>query len=131
VAPRVHKELASANLSHTRNTAEGASALGRVQLIEVQVKDAGNNEPGKEKDLVADMAADAIAYAEAIAGYLAAMFGAGAAGGPVMENKFKDIKPSIVIFDVSRGSSLLFSDADTSDVPVFRPCCRASAVGAV
>ncbi|KAI9637601.1 uncharacterized protein MKK02DRAFT_43527 [Dioszegia hungarica] len=100
VAPRVHKELASANLSHTRNTTDGASALGRVQLVEVQVKDAGTNEPGKPKDLVADMAADAIAYAEAISGYLAALFGEGAPGAPILGDKFKDIKPNMVIFDM-------------------------------
>jgi hypothetical protein len=74
-----------------------------MQLVQVQVEglERRAEEDAQEKGKIAEgMAAKAAAYAQAIAGYLAALFGAPGEGGPDLLNKFQDIKPSIVIHDV-------------------------------
>lgn len=144
VAPRVKAELASSGFAYVyetdlsgKDSVGTSSVLDRIQLIEVQVAPnsdgiAGEPAPPKKGDLVEGLAAGAAPYAAAIAGYFSVLFGnAGGQGGAAdIDNKFKDIVPTCVVYDVSlplvsssaRAPPVKMSAADVElDVPGLCP----------
>jgi hypothetical protein len=96
VDARIQAELASTNLAYVHDGSGRSNVLERMQLVPVSP----NEKSDAPEVLLTDMAAKAELYAQAIGAYFAALFGR-ADGKGMFDNKFKDAKPTCVIFDVS------------------------------
>lgn len=98
----------------------------------MKTNDAKDNAGAEGGNIAQDMGGKAAAYGGALAGYMVALYGDRLGEGVGLENKFREIRPTCIIYDVSPPLIFLLSvlhhaspQLIRADVPVI--CARGGA----